>query len=184
MSAPYVVPFNYQPETNIAQKTTSYTVPANKYALVEAVHFDLTIDSVEVFPKETASLSGLTSGAQAINLAPSGPCSITGSFSRTSDGAGTALTGGVTAGQSGGTQISLASFSKTGSQSGTYAITPVVTNQQSLTINLGSAATTSNGANSLTVNVWFGVGKTFFWVKPGTELDGSKYNVTLYSAIV
>lgn len=48
MPAPFIIPFNYQPNS-VSIKTSSYTIPAGKYALVSPKSAFFTLNGVDVF---------------------------------------------------------------------------------------------------------------------------------------
>jgi len=44
MAAPFIIPFNFQPASAPSLKTTSYTIPSGKYAQIEDIYGDSTIN--------------------------------------------------------------------------------------------------------------------------------------------
>lgn len=180
MSAPFIIPFNYQPLSNVVKQTSGITVPGTEYALVEVLNpAGFTIDGVSPFLTRTVSLSSVNGVAQNKTFTPSdGYMGYTGTYTRNADGGGISCSGSVS-----DTSETIESFSKTGSQSGTYSLTGAVTNMSTLTFTLNSTSGVANGALTLTATV-FMANRNQFWVKPGTVIVGTSYLTTAYAAIV
>jgi hypothetical protein len=74
MAAPIVVPFNNNP-SSISQKTTSYTIPAGKYAYVIPSDIRATVNGVEIFIG--SSLKSVTANTGGYYYLEEGNCKIT-----------------------------------------------------------------------------------------------------------
>jgi hypothetical protein len=179
MSAPFIIPFNFQPITNPIRYSSSVTVTSTQYALVEIIDpTGFTIDAVSPLMSKTVSLSSLTTGPVSRVFTPTdGYMGYSGTYTRNSDGGSTSLSGSVS-----DTSQTLESFSRTGAQSGTYNLTGDFTKMTTLTFTLNTASGVVNGSLTLSATVFFSE-KNRFWVKQGTILSGKAFTVTYYAAI-
>lgn len=177
-----VVPFDNNPVSTTI-KTTSYTIPAGKYARVKPLYADFTLNGTTMFMSQSISTAAVASGATVTNSAgftAEAGSVITGGFLTQSLNGLTSSNGGIYLGTS--TNVALATASRT--TAGTT----------SLTTPLAIAGTTfflyayssSSGTSTTTVGgtLWVFAGKsTEFWLPSGSVLTGSKYLVEEYNVI-
>jgi hypothetical protein len=171
MSAPFIIPFNFQP-VSTSVKTASYTIPAGKYARVKPLRADFTLNGVSlgVTAINIVSVSGSIASLSVSPLSGSVLIShtieiTTGSVSAT----GTIFTG------TGSPAVGTISRTFIGSTTAAIAI-PVA--GVAFSISVLCAAT----ANYSVTHASFSEPPDSFWIPSGV-LTGSMYIVEEYNNI-
>lgn len=176
-----IVPFDNNPATT-AIKTSSYTVPTGKYALVTAIHPDLTLNGSLVFNSRSFSVTGHNS-TNSVSLGVVGNVYLTGTFS-TSGSYEVNVSGSVAIGHATGGTYTIASWT-TASPGSSFSLTPQMASSPLVAIS-ASGVEFSGVHHYGTMNVTyysFSGDKTSFWVQAGVVLGGSKYVIEEYNAI-
>jgi len=172
MSAPFFVPFNFQPYSTTI-KTTSYTIPAGYYALVLPQCGNFSIDSVLTGHTLTTNTSTLASSSTDNNYSAFGSGLYTISFAAEATGSGSTWTISSIDGSGNATILS--------SGSGTASVSSLNYHAECLKV---TRTTTGSGAySSGSVQVWFMDAASELWVKTGTVLAGDRYIVQLFPEI-
>jgi len=168
MTAPLVVPFNFQP-VSVSVKTASYTIPAGQYAYVVAYLQDggsFTIDGSTVLVSKSGGLSarsGTLTGGQSFTVAANNRWE--GQILYTS-----------------GTNVSIGGVSIT-SPSGTM-VTGIVLGPSAVITHTGTNQTVYSGVEIPEEN--FTEISEGFWVPTGTVINGAgdwRATVSLYNQI-
>lgn len=175
MSAPFIVPFNFQP-VSTSNKTASYTIPAGKYALVKTFSPFFSIGGVNQYPSFTLSVTAVYPGGSnftvtnSFELAGSSyvySASVTGTASNFNSGS---YGGGIPSSYN----LPISSRTNTGSLNAAY-------NPSSM---LFIQAITNVGTITTDVSLYyFSTTANEFWVQPGAVLNGNNYLVAEYSTI-
>lgn len=173
MSSVVNVPFNYQP-LSTTRRTSSYSLPAGRYALVQTLSPFFSIGGTQIYPSQTVSVASPTgsAGTNAFNInVPSGCYIFSASVTTSSSPVGSAGYG----------VSGLATV--TGSSAGALA----VGNLPGTTLYIFGSLTSGTGNIGVSVSYYYFNGpQTQFWVSGGASglaLDGNNYIVTEYNQI-
>lgn len=179
MSAPFIIPFNYQPSGAPAKKTSSYSIPSDKYALVEAISPNFTINGTQMYPSTLMRAEVFAAGSATNTVHLTKPIYIhTANYN-----------------QSGGTPGTISFEIGIGNGPNYYVLDSGSTASTSLT-NIGSFGLITEGgiylkitdsANptvaQVTIEYYSLIGESKFWVPPSTALVGDWFIVTEYNVI-
>lgn len=180
MSAPLVVPFNFQP-VSVSVKTSAYTIPAGSYALVKTNSAFFSIDAVNVYPSFTIATSAATAstgtkfalvdGLVYVHTASLTVASANANGNSGSYGFGTDATGAT----------AIASVSRTSNGTSAISAGSVPASYLYISCTSGAAGPTTSATASFYASS--ASSQTEFWVPSGTDLDGNNYVVMLYNEI-
>jgi hypothetical protein len=179
MASRLIVPFDNNPAST-SVKTSSYTVPVGKYAKVSTLSAFFSIDSVQIYPTGSASVSAPT-GTNTTITRPITPGAYIFSATFTRGGGGSNANSGSYGFGSFETQVvTTSSASRT-----TNGTSQLLTGYSEAPAIWLSATAGINGTAATAVSWYFvPVGAaTTFWVKTGTVLNGNSYVVEEYNAI-
>lgn len=179
MSAPIIVPFDYNP-ISISQKTTSYSIQQGKYAKVRVVSPFFTINGSQIYPSMSFTQSAGPNNSSTVGYHIT-PGSYIYSATLTRSGSGSyAVTGSYGYGNE--TQYIQTFSSASRTSNGTTSLSQ--TNWASDIIWI-SANGGYSGSSTVTVNFYYfqNGSQTEFWVPSGTILNGNNYIVEEYNKI-
>lgn len=172
MSAPFFVPFNFQPYSTTI-KTASYTIPADYYALVIPQCGNFSIDSVKTGHELTTDLGNVSSSSSSNHYSAFGSGLYTISLATTATGSGSTWSIGSIDGNGNATLLT--------SGSGDASVVSLSYHAECLKV---TRTTTGSGTYSTgSTTVWFMDAASEFWVKTGTVLAGDRYTVQLFPEI-
>lgn len=188
MSASFVIPFDNNP-VSTSIKSTSYTVPAGKYAKVSSNIGNLSIDGTAIFPEQgfvaSASAGSSSSQTKQYELGFSNGIYITSLYltvSGSSSFTGTFETSFFTNASGSSVPYIINTLSRTtnGSSSSTLNVYYPVTNFM-FKLTVGAVVGGSISA-SCGLSYYPFIDKTI-WVPTGTVISGAKYSVEEYNLI-
>jgi len=171
MSAPFIIPFNNQP-VSASVKTSSYTIPSGKYALVKTLTPRLSIDGVDINPLRTVTGSVPNSTSVTVNydLSIETNTSLISTANFSTSGTGTYINV-----FSGGYVLFSASASSTFITNGAHF--------GNIRVQMGQT-TTGNRSYSFSLNFYPEISsQTSFWVNSGTVINGASYVVEEFNVI-
>jgi hypothetical protein len=186
------IPFDNNPSSTTL-KTSSYTIPAGKYAYVQPQFYDFTLNGVDVVTGPEQLAGTFSTGANSTSISFTGVVPINKNLKlRWTSNA----TNGVVIGVATPGQVGMTSYSATLSSSGTaYLFESIIYTSVSSSGNIFFNANNASANISLIfIRHLDGVNRnlfayaspvllTNFWVPSGTVLNGSRYMVTEYNAI-
>ena len=189
MAAPFIVPFNFQPASAPSLKTTSYTIPAGKYAQIEDTYGDSTVNgnntSYDVILHNQSQPTGI--GVSYYYQIPRFAKYITFNYSvLTSNASNTIQSSTGDYGYSGTTWTANATgttrtiWSGAGTTSTGFSKEPNY-GADYLRIFMFNNTAVTNTVSCIT-RFWVSPNSTY-WVPSGTVLNGSSYLVTEFNMI-
>jgi hypothetical protein len=165
MSAPFIIPFNFDP-ISTTLKTSSYTIPSGQYAEIHAQYPNMSINGVDIGIKYILESGSMGTNGQTVTWGTATPFVYQMDWSLSGSGVDyVTVNGGVgQIGRPGGSPPN----------SGTFTVTN--------TIGGGSMTLTSNDTFSYTIYTWT-MPPHKIWVEAGDVISGSGFLVTLYNKI-
>jgi hypothetical protein len=176
MSAPFIIPFNFQPVTT-SVKTSSYTVPAGKYAKVVPSRADFTINGSSLSSSESATVVASGSSATTFQIYVQANSLLT-QITLVQLGASNNTTGSISVGAQVVTPVASLSRTSTGTSTQSYSY-----EMGSSLYTLYASSTAVSGSATFTVNYSKIFSAQEIWVPSGTVLAGTMYSVTEYNTI-
>lgn len=174
MASRLIVPFDNNPLSTTV-RTTSYTIPAGRYAYVKTSSPNFSLNGLQLYPNETMSASAIGIGVQSI-MSLTFPVS-TYVYSASCSG----IANGSSAYFGVGTPTSYQKTLQSRTSSGSFSPTFVSTT----TIYAGVTSQANNQTSSISLSLYYFPtdSSNGFWVPAGSILNGNNYIVIEYNAI-